>query len=368
MQHFRHSVKTIACVGLGLSCQSISSPPRPPLLQLPSSMGMGAKVAFFSSRFSSFDRYISGYGYLGGEAYWSACVEYILSRHLNITADFFWQRLPSPDETARYHRVILDGSPDEKLQELSETHPPGLLCRIRVMHFWGGWKAPAAFDARMVLTPWISKENAPVPIFPLSLQAGHHGLHTPHNVSAHAGLLLGKACEYFQGGGLQLISALLNRSFVLHATTKCAAFPAEIITHTGLTPMPFAKLLGKMAFLVGFADPRVSPTPLEALAQGAAYLHPSDTNQHPVLRSVGAPYVYNYRTDDPASLVRAALLAVRYPFDSFVPFSNRLETTIAAVATNLVAHDGVCVCLMKGPGHATACEGSLLQMRDGGFL
>jgi hypothetical protein len=292
----------------------------------------------------------------------------------NIHADFFWQELLSPDKTARYNRVILDGYPDEKLRELSETHPPGLLCRIRVMHFWGGWKAPAAFDARMVLTPWISKENAPVPIFPLSLQAGHHGLHKPHNVSAHAGLLLGKACEYFQGRGLQLISALLNRSFVLHATTKCAAFPAEIITHTGLTPMRFAKLLGEMAFLVGFADPWVSPTPLEALAQGAAYLHPSDTtctctcNQHPVLRSVGAPYVYNYRTDDPASLVQAALLAVRYPFDSFVPFSNRLETTIAAVASNLVAHDGVCVCLMKGPSHATACEGALLQMRDGVFF
>ena len=129
-----------------------------------------------------------------------------------------------------------------------------------------------------------------------------------------------------------------------------------MINHGRLSPMAFVMLLRESAFVIGLGNPVYSPTPLEALANGAAWLNPvswqdtgrehimSSSSQHQGLKLLGFPYVYNVELSDLKSVLRAAELAVTHRFHSFVPFWNRVESVSAQVCANLLESDALCDC------------------------
>ena len=440
--------------------------PAPECALPPSALGTSARtVAFIGTRFHSFESYVEGSGYLGGEAYWAACVAYAL-RQLRINVSFHNSLQIGPNESSQlYHRVIMDGFPDAQFLKAALNPLPAqnngdaksaMLCRLRVFHFWGHWQ-PAAklknlllqmapqptIDERSVLVPYMSSMNAPVPIFPLSVAT------LPPSTNAtrrRAVFVIGKRCSYEVLGApgmstlrrlcvcvfdfhphartndltsrclaLVLLAcyfltpfimreqylpkqhiscwragaeytgkmylALHRANFEIHTTNACAparGVRVKVVAHGILSPVRFALLLREMACVIGMGFPPDAPTPLEALANGAAFLNPILTmrdqatvatrkattleqqemiSQHRALQSLGAPYVYNFDPRNYSALVASAERAMRHRFASYIPLSHRLETTISAVCANMIQHDALCQCATSNEG----CEGSLLQ-------
>lgn len=321
--------------------------------------------------------------------------------------------LRKADRAKYYHRFILSGFPAARLPILTHFLEPSLLCRVRIASWWdvglaasvgerdgvdsdhhsvagehkgsaargvdgsqqgrqtfprrsggthvgvtGPGRQPPLVDPRLMLTPHANDLASPIPYFPHStvtltpsLNATGRGRH---------GFLLGKNCPIL-GRHPHIIRSLLDAKFTLHSTASCHHLWPQVVHHGMMTPSDFAQLLRQMAFLVGVGAVAVSPSPLEALANGASYLNPrnrttganaarwpgGDTSfrhQHPILARLGAPYVYNYDIDDPRSLVAAAERATHYRFASFVPHAHRIETTLGAACANLVDHDAPCAC------------------------
>ena len=102
-----------------------------------------------------------------------------------------------------------------------------------------------------------------------------------------------------------------------------------------LNPLEFAQKLRSMACLVGLGDPKLAPSALEAVANGAAWIDPG--GQNPQISKLGSPYAYSYEKSDPSSLVRAAEQAHQNRFESFVPPELSLERAKASVQLYLLA-------------------------------
>lgn len=114
--------------------------------KLPLGAGDGP-VAFFGSRFSSWESYQSGSGYNGGEAYWGAD-----------------RQLPG------YHRIIIDavdthmllterrGGVIKPLVQIPALKDSSILCRTRFFYYWPVLLNPLlaprlGFDERSILMP-----------------------------------------------------------------------------------------------------------------------------------------------------------------------------------------------------------------------
>ena len=106
----------------------------------------------FSGRYQPYESYMNGDGYLGGEAYHAACIDYILRRELNLGREnVHW--LPSIDDIdekwpkflsnwVKYDRVIIDGFDWFSNKILPSAREEGadvwkaVLCRAQIIHFW----------------------------------------------------------------------------------------------------------------------------------------------------------------------------------------------------------------------------------------
>ena len=349
-----------------------------------SSVPASGTVAFYShgQRFTSFDFYTSDNKslYRGGEAYWSACVDYVLRYALNFSTHFY--SLTGRDVSkapgfrqgevldAAYHRAVMDGKPCRWLSSmahvlLNDHDWREAICRVRIMDWWSS-RMPRhgecddgihgilprgySWQNSATLTPYRTSFPS-IPIFPLSL------LTLPASTVAargRVGFVYAKECSVLHTMGVEdAIGALLDAQFELHTLAaptpdcKFAHFSRFVQRgqHGHISPTQYAALFRDMAFVVGTGAPFLSPTPLEALAQGAAFLNPLVNGslesedghyQHQHLaKTTGPPYSYKYDRRAPKTLVAAAEAAVRNRFASHVPFSNRPEATAAAACAML---------------------------------
>jgi hypothetical protein len=364
-------------------------------------------VAFVGNRdFRSWESYQHGGGYLGSEAYWAAALHRMLQM-LNVSVDFIhtpglqWDSkaagvakrsliidaniLRRAASKRRYHRLFLAGWAQERLEAMARSLDAELLCRTRIMAWWDvgvtgheemlgfdnlqdlealergcsptcshrytsrGHNATDApmIDPRLIMTPHANGISSHIPYFPHSL------LTLPPSTEAsrpRAGFVLGKNCGQLNRHP-RLLTALLDAGFEMHSTAKCEHLWPKIIRHGMLPPSGFAMLLRNVSFLVGVGAVAVSPSPIEAMANGAAYLMPGNRTgtgrfhyQHPPLAGVGAPYVYNYDASDARQLIDAADRATRHRFASYVPAAFRLENALGSVCANLMDSDAPCEC------------------------
>ena len=136
------------------------------------------------------------------------------------------------------------------------------------------------------------------------------------------------------------------------------------------TPREYAEtILQKVAMVLGTGIPTDSPTALEALYNGAAFLNPEyaplhfedvdvfpRTHMHKALKNLGPPYVYNYihsknniRADNSkgddfstkedmetkiSSILEVAEQAAAQPFVSYTPADYSYESVKAHVCAN----------------------------------
>lgn len=208
----------------------------------------GLKIAFVGPRFHSWDSYHNMKGYMGGEAYWAASVHFVL-REFGYDVDFLDHFDPTiPNKN--YYRLIFDGYPQQKISGLIRW--PKILCRSRVLHFWGGieWKSEdprlAGVDPRLVITPYMDPKYpaSPVPFFPHSLV--YNGSEATSS-RARTGFILGKKCTYFSEPQVQHLIFLLSESFELHSTANCFS-NMNIIIHGMLPPASLINVLRGMSF------------------------------------------------------------------------------------------------------------------------
>jgi len=314
----------------------------------------------------------------------------------------------SPATLQQYHRIFFNGV--QYFPHLKEH--PGIVCRLRPLFFWGNWPrtdpnygdsnnaTPYQYDPRQILAPFPEDYNTFVGFFVHSLLDENNNVDDSNinstspaeNINDAAwtvssagkprtkqGFIIGRKAHLFDDRDKALMQTLLDNGFQLHSICTglfhCGGLPAGVQIHSNLNPQTYAQFMKEMAFLIGFGDPIVSPSPLEGLAQGAAWINPivgdnPDTNnnqedlvrwttghplrsQHRPLSLLGAPYVYNVRLDNTAEVLQAAEHAVRFRFDSYVPWEYRPSAMVSR-ACSIVEDDTVCLCAAYNNQHQLA--------------
>lgn len=332
------------------------------------------KVAIISGRLSSWNDYQYSTGYKGGEAYWYAGIHLALQR-MNVTIDFLPDSCKPPKsgndlgcnlEDSDYHRFLLDGRKSVTQLLQSSEH---VWSRIRVLDYFGSLIGSEAFISPLEAISsngthtGMWKNNRTVPILV-------HGpvvhLTSPSLERGRRLFLLGHDCHFLRGAS-SLIKVLATANFDLHVTMdpedceeRSIVVPDYVTNHGLLSPPAFSQMLRSMAAVIGLAAPLASPTPLEGLAAGAAFLNPCNESdivslpcQFPQLAHLGAPYVYNYNMDDTSTLITAAEMAITRRFVSYVNKANQLDNVEAAV----------CGLILSGTWTKRGCTGIVADKR-----
>jgi len=333
-------------------------------------------------------RYQQGLGALGGEVYWSVSLEYVLRQldfELVNALDFNAIRALRQGHAHRYIRHDLEVS---KIAQWrygpSIAEETDVTCRVRQFSWWNQWNLPPnneganfyfqnapskySHDPRQILSVF---EDDPSNSTPTCIPFFTHSQVTlPPPTSPRKekqGFLFEKGCNL----NIAIVHGLLEAGFKVY--TQCSKSPQhrqrqildpkippqylDQMVHTGtqghLVPRDYAQLLGNMSFVLGFGFPLDSPTPYEALANGAAYLNPvfnnaTGTTQHRVLVKLGPPYVYNYNFVDgndqetTHNILQAAEAAYQNRFVSLILPQQQLSNVIRQVCRNLIESNDIC--------------------------
>ena len=322
--------------------------------------------------------------YRGGEHYVSASMDWAL-RQLDFEVDVIskprqtWGVHWSQTISESYHRVFTNGQYVEG-------------CKARMFQYFPGKasKQQDVYHPKQILKSYPNSHHTFVGYFLHHLVANlsssswngeysrHYPLEEPQPslsiTKRRAGLLLGKEPGQFEGENTTLIiQTLLKRGFTLHSTcNKCntTTLPRGVMNHKLLTPSEFDVLLQNCSFVIGFGQPKWSPTPLVAIGKGTAFLNPlekvsrrqrrgrkNDSNQqigviskHPqdsfltqnnAVSLMGKPYVYNYRIGNVRDALEAAEEAYQTPFQPYTPYEFRPEAMIARMCS-ILEDDSIC--------------------------
>ena len=348
--------------------------------------------------------------YHGGEAYWAASLDYALQmlgfRVERRKMDVSLLRDMRDD---KIYKFIYNSNAPNNYPTSVKNHPlfqdPNITCRFHFLHWWAGdlvYNANGTseqesyspfpsdptpelgFDARHALAPLPGSTNMPLYYFVHS-QVTLPPMTTTLQQKPRDGFLLSKHCSF----DVPIVRALLDAGFTLHTTcfdkkeqAKLQAALGTTLTgmlvhHSKMLPTDFSKLMRDMAFMVGFGNPPDSPSPYEALANGAAYLQirckcPSVCRmaiQHRSLRTLGFPYVYDYARDCNDTLtgenvVKAAEQAYQNPFPSYIPSQHTLGTVLGQVCSNLIESNAVCACAQLQERMGTDTEEKIQVIRN----
>ncbi|KAJ1640517.1 hypothetical protein T492DRAFT_928483 [Pavlovales sp. CCMP2436] len=272
---------------------------------------------------------------------------------------------------ATTHRLGLD------CKALSEN--PEVACKVGYLGFFGkdphsrGNCAKLGLTSRQVLTPYPLEGNPLRRSTFLGYWPSAHRLADttrPSQPRGRRGLLLGKEARYFNpehpdnllGSNRSatralvpdLIRAMLAAGFELSTTCAPRAecnLPPAVRSLPGLGPEEYARTLHRFSFLLGVGDPAISPSPLEALSAGVAYINPTvhghiapgRVYQHDPISRLGPPYVFNVELSNISSVIEAAELSARQWFDTYVPAEHTYEATVSRMCQWL-SNEQSCAC------------------------
>eukprot|EP00931_Biecheleriopsis_adriatica_P019425 TRINITY_DN13241_c0_g1_i2.p1 TRINITY_DN13241_c0_g1~~TRINITY_DN13241_c0_g1_i2.p1 ORF type:complete len:399 (-),score=48.86 TRINITY_DN13241_c0_g1_i2:116-1312(-) len=269
-------------------------------------------------------------------------------------------------KAAEAHRIFVFDNVDLNCTYLTD---PGVRCKVYVQALFGEYSTSEAYkdrnfcglSRRQVLASWPDKEQNFIGVWPM------YALQYPPQEKKRTkkGLLMGKHRGFFFPDNASaahqiqsVISALVDDGFELHSTCQDCTFPSTVHNIGHQSPENFAKLMQTFAFVLGVGDPTDSPTPLEGLAQGVAFLNPPKhftwsnptypthrlERQHRALAHLGLPYVYNIDLMNISSVINAARSSVKHRFLSFVPWMYSREAVEARACSSLLEDVQPCAC------------------------
>jgi hypothetical protein len=335
----------------------------------------------------TWDEFQAGKNYLGGEAYWSASLDFALKKlGFRVVKRKLDHSLLADIADGKVYKFIRNGLAQENLEAAANSplfQNANITCRIHWLHWWDRFDPDfqvfpsnppeLGIDPRHILSPNPSTRSANTNHTPLYYFI-HSQITLPSvtergHKKSRTGFLLSKKCDFHFAS----VAALIDAGFVMHTTcmeNDGGPKPMEealgksrvskLVHHQRMLPVEFSQLLREMAFLIGFDDPMLSPSPYEALAAGAAFLHLDcvcqqeprpckDRQMHKNLAPLGFPYVYNYKVtcdqnETGRNVVAAAELAYQNPFPMFVPHQHTVSSVVGQVCSNLIEADVVCDC------------------------
>jgi hypothetical protein len=349
--------------------------------------------------------------YHGGEPYWAASLAYVLGEldFQVVRRDMDVSLLRDMQTNKIFKFIYNTNAPDSYPEEVVKHalfQDPNITCRWHFLDYFAGnlrYKQNGTTE-RESYNPFPSDpiELGYDPRHVLAVLPGH--TNTPINYIIHsqitlpaitenkrkprAAFLLSKHCEF----DIPVVKALLDAGFTLHTTCYRSENQEQLkldeeiskeqksllIHHPRMHPIDYSRLLREVAFLIGFGMPPESPSPYEALANGAAYLQIKCTCaakcrvgaiQHRPLRNVGFPYVYDYIRDcndtkTTKSVVAVAEQAYNNPFPAYIPSQHSLGTVLSQVCTNLIESTAMCDCARLQARIETDTEEKLQQIRN----
>ena len=378
-------------------------------------------------RFQTWSLFYQGQGYLGGEAYWAAGLAALLesldftivrwtnTNNNNNNNDFEHNIQWGSDAALEPHvyRIISDNDGEYTKEALYNPH---VMCKVRQMQWWF---KDDPLQEHCILSPFQHPTQQPEPepeqpqqqpsrrkfqgiflpflihsqVLPLPARRIPRTSTTTQSRQSHVPLqqqpnnqsmassvprytknvfLLSKRCD-FNGNIIRELSLLGLR---IHATcfirdkdskTLSPDLYRLIYNHGKLTPWQFRKLMHQMDIVIGFGKPKASPTPFEAVANGAVFLNPlfpgkHNKSQNEGLRAlVGEPHVYHYHlSHQPNETVHNLLQAVHAalehppprPGQGYIPPHYSVCTLRKYVCQVLIEDNTPCergqVCLARG--------------------
>ena len=334
-------------------------------------------------------------GYIkGGEPYWSACVHRALT-------DLGFEVEITNNQTVRLglngkemqalirgdiHRLVTDTTAGGNFFGTDIWSQPDILCKVRMMEWWPAEKRPQnEFTISPIRQDEVSTTSAHFVPFFVHATLTDPPIQEMIPRNRRAIFVYEKTCNFLDP---DILRALHDAGFELYF--QCWKKPFESkglediagnFTHIdGLfsTPREYAtQILQKVAIVLGYGIPMDSPTAIEALYNGAAFLNPEydppfeglqfhpRTHMHHGLKNLGPPYVYNYnanylhtRRDFHVknyenkdfdwkeqketminSILEAAERAAAQPFISYTPADYSYESVKAHVCANIIEYD-----------------------------
>ena len=317
--------------------------------------------------YNTFDAYQTTGG--PGEDYWFASLEFLLHRlGFRVRRQSYESRiLDQPARLHPFYRVFFNWP---RWQASFTDHQ--VACRIRSLHWWGNWGAQGqdeggrvldprwwkAVDLRQILSPFPDHTTTFLGFFPHSLVT----LPRPATAARERqGFILGKQAGYFNGKE-HVVERLLTAGWRLYTTASHLRHHDRLIRVPPQNPVDFAQMLTNMSFVLGLGEPLMSPSPLEGLARGAAFINPiripetaatvlqspgrkpirHRQTQHNPMAFLGPPYVYTVDLQDPNAVLAAAENAHRHRFTSFVPWQYTMEAVEQQLCRSVMEWNAPC--------------------------
>uniref|UniRef100_A0A667ZAZ1 alpha-1,6-mannosyl-glycoprotein 6-beta-N-acetylglucosaminyltransferase n=1 Tax=Myripristis murdjan TaxID=586833 RepID=A0A667ZAZ1_9TELE len=174
-------------------------------------------------------------------------------------------------------------------------------------------------------------------------------------------LVYGKRATFWEGKGAYL--DLIHKYFELHGTVdnnKSSAVPSYVKNHGIISGTEVQTLLRQSKVFVGLSFPYEGPAPLEAIANGCAFLNPrlhppqsslnSDffngkpnrrevTSQHPYAEAIGEPYVWVVDMDNATDVERALTAILNQTIEPYLPYEYTCEGMLQRVNTLIEKQD-----------------------------
>lgn len=326
------------------------------------------KILFHSGlkgidRFTSWENYQSGNAnYLGGEAYWSACIDYILKDlgfDVIITPRYQSKLYASGKEISdlqngNIHRFVMDAFNGGMIDCWDRID---ILCRMRFMDWWTSKHTHKGLSISPTRNDLSNTSAYFVPHFVHSEKTSQEWTTRKRKSGGRSIFIFVKHCDRLPQ---EILFALQSANFTLHMQCHSQSEKAisqgmrEKITFHGRYNKPIdyvSKILQKVDMVIAFGEPTDSPTPLEALANGAAFIQPifikkgKITPMHKGLKRLGPPYVYNYdlthsnMTQITEEIIKNAELASANPFVPFIPADYRYDAVRSYVCSNIIEYD-----------------------------
>jgi len=264
------------------------------------------------------------------------------------------------------HKIVYDSQASDC--DLYDKQPL-LKCRIVVASYFGehacrnghplsgsDFRGNCQIPYRQYLSPFETSCLTNIGFSPRN----EHPRSPPPIERARAGLLLGKHPGVFNSDPwvMKVISELIAANFTLYTScvpengVSCDFMPSTVVRMGHMTPEDYTSLMNSFSFMLGSGNPILSPSPIEGLASGVAFLnriggagsiHGYDLGQHTPLALLGPPYVYNVDFSDVEGVVRAANMSTELRFSSFVP-AEFTSAVVRARTCAWLSDESPCAC------------------------
>ncbi|XP_029385713.1 alpha-1,6-mannosylglycoprotein 6-beta-N-acetylglucosaminyltransferase A-like isoform X2 [Echeneis naucrates] len=171
-------------------------------------------------------------------------------------------------------------------------------------------------------------------------------------------LVYGKRAMFWKGKESYLDS--VHKYFEVHGTVDNSQIPSYVKNHGIIKGTEIQKLLRESKVFVGLSFPYEGPAPLEALANGCAFLNPKlhppksslnseffkgkpntreVTSQHPYAEAIGEPYVWMVDMFNKTDVERALTAILNQNIEPYLPYEFSCEGMLQRVSVLIEKQD-----------------------------